>query len=302
MRVLLAALSLFLTQASNTHVNRTIEVLSKGQTAFGVLAQDHSVTAAQAISDSALDFTFADMEHNPLDFDKLQLYLFGLMKREESLRKGFIQPNVTPMVRMPGNAGEHLQFMIKQSLDLGAMGIMVPMTETREDALATVRASRYAQPRGSPDFEPAGFRGAFPNKGARYWGIPPEEYVGRADLWPLDPKGDILLTIQIETQKGVDNIDQILSVPGIGVAFIGPGDLGLSIGLPGAEGRQAMEAAIQKVLDACRSRNVIPGIFVNANDVEQRVKQGFRFIVFGDDGLATGAATTLARGREAIRK
>lgn len=302
MRLMFLAVGLLALQPAAQHVNRTIEILAKGDAAFGVLAQDHSVASAQAVSDSTLDFTFVDMEHNPLDFDKLQLYLFSLIKREESLRKGFIQPNVTPMVRMPGNAGEHLQFMIKQALDLGAMGIMVPMTETREDALAVVRASRYAQPRGAADFEPAGFRGAFPNKGARYWGITPEEYVGRADLWPLDSRGDILLTLQIETQKGVDNIDQILSVPGIGVAFIGPGDLGLSIGLPGAEGRQAMEAAIQKVLDACKRRNVVPGIFVNAGDVEQRVKQGFRFLVFGDDGLATGAANTLSRGREATRK
>ena len=95
-----------------------------------------------------------------------------------------------------------------------------------------------------------------------------------------------------------------------GVAFIGPGDMGLSIGLGGAAGRQAMEANIQKVLDACKRRNVVPGIFAGASagagpgtsDVEQRVKQGFRFIAFGDDGLGTNASNVLRLGRMAAKR
>ena len=308
--LLLSLILLFLVPQQSHRINRTIELLEKNQTVFGVLAQDHSINAAQTVADSELDFTFADMEHNPLDFERLQMYFFGMMKREEALKKGFIQPNVAPMVRLPGNGGEHNQYLIKQALDLGAMGLMIPMSETREDVMSVVRASRYAQTRGSKDFEPAGFRGAFPNKGARYWGIPPAEYVQKADLWPLDPQGEILLTIQIETQRAVDNIDQMLSVPGVGVAFIGPGDMGLSIGLPADEGRRAMEANIQKVLDACKRHNVVPGIFAGASegaaagasDIEQRVKQGFRFIAFGDDGLGVNAANTLKLGRSAAKR
>jgi 4-hydroxy-2-oxoheptanedioate aldolase len=312
MRPALAFLALLLLQQPAAQppahrINRTIELLAGNRTVFGLLAGDHSVAAAQTVADSELDFTFADMEHNPLDFESLQLYFFGMLKREEALKKGFVQPNVTPMVRLPGNGGEHLEFLIKQALDLGAMGLMIPMSETREDAMAVVRASRYAQAKGANDFEPAGFRGAFPNKGARYWGISPGEYVQKADLWPLDPQGEILLTLQIETQKAVDNIDGILSVPGIGVAFIGPGDMSLSIGLGGEEGRRALEANIQKVLDACRRHNVVPGIFAGpsdgaapgASDVERRVKQGFRLIAFNDDGVGVTAATTLRLGRGA---
>ena len=78
--------------------------------------------------------------------------------------------------------------------------------------------------------------------------------------------------------------------------------MGLSIGLAGAEGRQAMEGNFQKVLDACKRHSVVPGIFVSAGDVEQRVKQGFRFIAFGDDGLGTGAAATLTNGRAAAKR
>jgi 4-hydroxy-2-oxoheptanedioate aldolase len=308
--VLLSIILLSLVPQQSHRINRTIELLEDNRTVFGVLAQDHSVNAAQTVSDSDLDFTFVDMEHNPLDFERLQMYFFGLIKREEALKKGFIQPNVSPMVRLPGNGGEHLQFLIKQALDLGAMGLMIPMSETREDVLSVVRASRYAQQQGAKDFEPTGFRGAFPNKGARYWGITPNEYVQRADLWPLDPQGEILLTIQIETQRAVDNIDQILSVPGVGVAFIGPGDMGLSIGLPADAGRRAMEAAIQKVLDACKRHNVVPGIFAGpsegaaagASDVELRVKQGFRFIAFGDDGLGVNASNILKLGRTAAKR
>ena len=288
---MLLVLFLLVQASTSDRINGVIGLLDQRKVVFGMLAQDHSNIAAQAAADSAIDFVFVDMEHNPLNFERLQNYFNAMLFRGSQLR-------VAPMVRLPANGAEQNQYMIKQALDLGAMGLMIPMTETREDVLAIVRASRYAQSRGAPDFEPAGFRGAFPNKAARYWAIPPDEYVRRADLWPLDRRGEILLTIQIETEMAVRNIDEILSVPGVGVAFIGPGDLSISIGVEGAEGQRLLEESIQRVLDACKRHNVVSGIFVGADNVEQRVNQGFQFIVFGEDsGLGAGASDALSRGR-----
>ena len=299
MRAILILTTLLVLVQGNERINRTIQLLEEGATVFGILGQNHSIGGAQSVADSDLDMVFVDMEHNPFNIDRLQVYLLAMVRSGEALRKGFVQPNVTAMVRLPANGGEQNQYVIKQALDLGMMGLMIPMVESGEDALAAVRSARSPQQRGVADFEPTGARGAFPDKGARYWSMSPAEYAARADLWPLDPDGEILLVLEIESVRGVENIDEILSVPGIGAAFVGPGDLAMSIGVPGAEGEQIMEEYIQTVLDACKSRNVVPGIFAGANVIARRVEQGFRLLVFGDGDYGTDVSSALNRGRTA---
>jgi 4-hydroxy-2-oxoheptanedioate aldolase len=108
------------------------------------------------MGDSGLDFVIIDLEHSPYDVRGLEAYLLAMVHNAEILRKGSLQPSVMPIVRVPAAGREHLQFIIKQVLDLGPMGIVVPHLDTAEDARAMVQASRYAQLRGSPDYKPAG--------------------------------------------------------------------------------------------------------------------------------------------------
>jgi 4-hydroxy-2-oxoheptanedioate aldolase len=158
-----------------------------------------------------------------------------------------------------------------------------------------VRVTRYPQARGTPDFEPAGLRGRNPTNAMWFWGA--RDYMDRADVWPLDPRGEILAIIQIETPEGVENVEAIASVPGVGVIFIGPSDLAASMGFPPAA---ELEAAIQRVLRACVAADVPCAITTGAGTVEQRIAEGFRFVTVGTDGGISGGVTNaLERGRAA---
>jgi 4-hydroxy-2-oxoheptanedioate aldolase len=113
------------------------------------------------------------------------------------------------------------------------------------------------------------------------WGIPAEEYQERADVWPLNPNGDLLAIMMIETAEGLKNVDEIASVPGVGALFIGAGDdlhayLGVPIDSP------EVEAARQKILAACKAHNVACGITANGKDqIDKRLKEGWMMIRTG---------------------
>ena len=288
-------------QESDTRLNKAIELLEKGEPALGIFSGDQSLNNARLIAGSDIDFALIDMEHGPLDFETLRAFLLGLTDKRAIHEESSLQPNVTPIVRLPTNGRENLQFLAKQALDVGAFGVMYPFVTNKLEALNAVRASRYPQKTGVPDFDPPGIRGRAPANAAWYWGINAVEYVRRADVWPLDPRGEILTIIQIENPEGVENIEEIISVPGVGVIFVGPSDLGITMGYPDTPNAPEIEEAILKVLKACQAKNIPVGITANAGSIERRLKQGFRFItVGGDGGLRPDSATTLELGRKTL--
>lgn len=276
-------------------LNRAIELLESGRPAFGVLSFDYSLASARTLASSDLDFIIIDMEHAPYDVERLQTFLLGMTDKRQIEEKGNLQMNVTPFVRVPATGAEEVLFQAKQVLDVGVFGVMYPSISTRAEAEHAVRATRYPQARGAPDFEPEGLRGRNPMNAVWFWGA--RDYMQRADVWPLDPAGDLLAIIQIETPEGVENIEEIVSVPGVGVVFIGPSDLTASMGFPPGE---EVEAAIQRVLAACLAADVPCAITTGAGSVEERIQQGFRFVTVGTDmGISSGVSTALERGREA---
>ncbi len=276
-------------------MNRTIELLENGQSAFGVLSADYSLANAQTLASSNLDFIIIDMEHYPFDVERLQLFLLGMTDKRQIQQKGNLQMNVTPFVRVPATGAEQVLFQAKQVLDVGVFGVMYPSISTVEEAEHAVRATRYPQTRGVPDFEPAGLRGRNPANATWFWGV--RDYMQRADVWPLDPRGDLLAILQIEDVEGVANVEEIVKVPGIGVIFVGPSDLTASMGFPPAA---EVEVAIQRVLRACLAQGVPCAITTGAGTVEQRMNEGFRFVTVGfDGGISGGVTTALQRGRAA---
>jgi 4-hydroxy-2-oxoheptanedioate aldolase len=276
-------------------LNRAIELLESGEPAFGVLAFDYSLVSARTLASSDLDFVIIDMEHAPYDVERLQMFLLGMTDKRAIAEKGNLQPNVVPFVRVPATGPEDVLFQAKQVLDVGVFGVMYPSIGTREEAEHAVRATRYPQARGAPDFEPAGLRGRNPTNAMWLWGV--RDYMARADVWPLDPQGDLLAIIQIETAEGVENVEEIVSVPGVGVIFIGPSDLTASMGFPPGD---EVEAAIQRVLAACIAADVPCAITTSAGSVEQRIREGFRFVTVGTDGgISGGVSEALERGRTA---
>lgn len=287
-----------LAQDESVRLNTLIDLFEKEQPAFGVLSFDYSLDNARAMATSGLDFLFIDMEHAPFDIERLRSFLLGMTDKRNILEKGNLQPDVVPLVRIPAAAGsEELVAQVKQVLDVGAYGVFFPAIENREQAELAVRATRYPQYNGADDFEPAGLRGRNPSNAAWYWGI--RDYHDRADVWPLDPNGELLAIMFIESPDGVENIEEIIEVPGVGGIFVGPSDLSTSMGYASPAAPE-VEAAIQTVLASCLRHNVPCAITTNARTVEQRLQEGFRFVTVGvDGGLPAAARNALDIGREA---
>ena len=283
-------------------LNSTIAKLKAAQPVFGIFSWNRDIFNARVLGNSKLDYIIYDTEHGPFDTENFRQFL-------ESMKTPDGKFKVTPFIRISPNASEvkYNQWVVKQALDMGAMGIMVPHLDTKQQAYDAVVSMRYPPRKESPYKEPRGERGFGPVIGAGTWGISGPEHAKRADLWPLNPDGELLLIVQVESKMAVENLEEILSVPGVGAVYIGPADLQCDLGYCGAgmtmPGIGAPPAAtivpeaeelIQRVLSICKRRNVPVGIWTSSLDVVQRVKQGFNLPTIGTDiGITADTAKAL---------
>ena len=264
---------------------------------FGLFTGNFSIANARALSRSGLDYILIDMEHTPFNPQLLQEFLLGMTDKAAIAQQGNAQMRTTPIVRLPANGRNDPEWHVKQILDVGAFGIMFPYVETAEEAQRAVAAMRYPQPRGTTIVEPVGVRGASPAAAAWFWGTP--DYMQRADLWPNNPRGDLMAVIQIESAKGVENAEAIMTTPGVSAIFIGPADLSMNMGLPGSD--PEVQAAISKVVELCKKHDVPCGITTNAGDIRARLDQGFTMPTvgyWGDLGIAGSTEANLRTARE----
>jgi 4-hydroxy-2-oxoheptanedioate aldolase len=269
-------------QRPPAHLNRMIEKLAQGLVVLGGSTSDLSLESARAIATSSLDWIYVDYEHTPMNMETLRTFLVGMVDKAAAVKKGSVQPNVAPLARFAPYAREGSEWAPKQGLDQGLMGVIFNSTETKEQALAAVQLMRYPQRKGSPLPNPVGRRGSGPANALWFWGVSIAEYGEHADLWPLNPQGDLLAMMLIETAEGVKNIDAILSVPGVGAVYMGPGDLSFSLGV-GADAPET-ETAIQTVLKSCQAHGIPCGISASARDMQTRIKQGFKILGAGSVG------------------
>jgi 4-hydroxy-2-oxoheptanedioate aldolase len=180
-----------------------------------------------------------------------------MLDRRQIVEGKTLAPKVTPMVRIPPNGGEMNQWVAKQVLDIGVYGIIFPHVSTVEEAWNAVGACRYPRLKEAPLYNPPGIRGDAPTRAARYWGLTQQEYYSRADVWPLAPKGEILVIIQCEDTRAIENLPRILKeVPGIGVVLIGEGDLSQELGYPRDYDHPVVADAINTILRICKEHNV----------------------------------------------
>jgi 4-hydroxy-2-oxoheptanedioate aldolase len=265
-------------QEPSGHLNPVIAKLAAGETVYGLInTGDLSLANARDTARAPVDFVYADMEHSPLDFPGLAIFLAGLTDKAAVVAKKSAQPNVALLARFPPEADQS-NWVVKQALDIGLMGVIFNGVDTKDQALTAVRTMRYPPMRGATRREPVGVRG-FSTAAASYaWGVSAAEYERRADLWPLNPDGDLLAVVMIESVEGLENLDAIASVPGVGALFLGAGsDLSRSMGV--AAGSPEVEEAFQQVLRACKAHNVACGITAgNADDIVRRVEEGWSII------------------------
>ena len=265
-------------QQSNVHLNPVIAKLAAGKTVYGLInSGDLSIVNARETARAPVDFVYADMEHNPLDFPGLAIFLLGLTDKAAILSKGNLQPNVALFARFPPEADQS-NWVVKQALDIGLMGVIFNGVDTKEQAVTAVRTMRYPPMKGETRREPVGIRGYGTAAASWAWGVSAAEYERRADVWPLNPGGDLLAIIMIESAEGLKNLDAIASVPGVGALCLGAGaDLSRSMGVP--NNAPEVEAAFQQILKACKAHKVACGITAGSgNDVARRVKEGWNMI------------------------
>ena len=288
-----------LAQQSEQHVSSVAEKLSRGERVFGVSTYDLSLENARALARADIDYVYVDMEHGAMDFAALQIFLLGMADKAAVHESGSLRQRVTPLARLAPYGREQTQWAVKQALDLGLMGLIFPAIDTADQALNAVRAMRYPQRRGSPYMEPRGQRGSGPAAAAWFWGLSTREYVRRADVWPLNPVGDLVAIMMIETVEGLSNVDAIAAVPGVAGFYIGPSDLSNSLGV--ARDAPEVEQAIETVVNACQAHEIACGITASAGDMRRRTEQGFRILGAGraGGGLPASADAALRAGREA---
>ena len=161
---------------------------------------------------------------------------------------------------------------------------MFPDIETREQAVRAIGSMRYAQSADERSPGPTGLRRSGSGSAPEYWGISQDSYRARADVWPLDPSGELLAMIQIESPAGIENLDEILAVPGVGVIFLGPTDIAAAIDEDGPNAPR-VEALVQEVLARCRARSVpcgYPIVAATPADAERetarRLAEGFQVL------------------------
>jgi 4-hydroxy-2-oxoheptanedioate aldolase len=261
-------------------LNGIIRALEQGQHAFTAFSPAE-IDSALAMSTSKFDGCVFEMEHNPWDGRALRDCLQYMLNRAQIAKAGSIVPAVTPMVRVPVNGIEMAQWHAKQALDIGCYGIVFPHISTVEEAYNAVAACRYPRLKDKPLYEPQGIRGDGPGQAVRYWGISQQEYYDRADVWPLNPKGEIFVILMMEDTRGIDNLDRILKeVPGIGAILIGEGDLSQELGYPRQYEHPEVLKWMARVVDTCKKNNVPVGHpHVDGNNVERILAEGYRFLM-----------------------
>jgi 4-hydroxy-2-oxoheptanedioate aldolase len=238
------------------------------QPAFGAWCAIPSSVTTEVMATAGFDYVCVDLQH-------------GLGERSDAIEmlQAITTGAATPTVRVPSNDWA----AIGRALDAGAMAVVVPMVNDREQAEAAVAACRYA-PQGTRSFGPV-----------RAAAIEGDDYFEMANE-------TITCIPMIETVEAIAELDEILAVPGVEVIYVGPADLSVSLGFgPRTQDNEAdFVAALDTIVEACGRHDVVPGIHANASLAARRLEQGFRMITVSADliGLRTQVALDLATVRK----
>lgn len=230
--------------------------MREGVATFGSWLQFGHTSIAEVMAQAGFDWLGIDMEHSAIGIESIQ-----------SLIQVIELSGCVPLVRLSSND----PVLAKQVMDAGAHGVIVPAVNSAEEAERAVRSVKYP---------PAGFRGVGLSR-AQGYGSRFHEYVAELEEYSV-------VIVMIEHRDGVDQVERTLRVPGVDGVFVGPYDLSASYGIPGQFDHPLMRDAMAHILSAAREAKVAPGIHVvhpPADQVRDRLAEGFRFIAYGGDML-----------------
>ncbi|MBV7333453.1 hypothetical protein KFU94_35510 [Chloroflexi bacterium TSY] len=268
-------------------INRAIELLDQDQPIYYIGAHTgHVLTYEQGKEDAGTwaDYINVGMEHGAFNMAGLDAYMQGLVDAGPT-RSGHRTPTVIVEAPVGGISAEMVRFnswQFRQILARGVHGILLCQAESAEAVAAFVESCRYPINKiGVGDGLSTGTRGVGSEPWTtKMWGVDRDNYLAKADPWPLNPEGELLLGLKIESAAAIPHIEEILSVPGIGFAEMGPGDLSLSLGyrqrpipLP-----DEMIAVRNRVSAACQANG---GAFLEGatpDTVKETIDDGVRVI------------------------
>ncbi len=218
-------------------INRAVELLSQDQPIYYTGAHTgHVLTFEQGEKDAATwaDYINVGMEHGAFNLGGLDDYMRGLVAGGPT-NSGHRTPAViveAPVEGASENIARYNAWQFRQMLARGVHGILLCQAESPDAVRAFVESCRYPiNTIGVGRGLGTGSRGVgSESSAAAIWGVGRDEYIQKADPYPLNPQGELLLGVKIENVRGASNIEQILKVPGIGFAEMGPGDLSMSLG------------------------------------------------------------------------
>jgi 4-hydroxy-2-oxoheptanedioate aldolase len=268
-------------------INRAIELLEADQALYYDGGHTgHVLTYEQGLKDAKTwaDYINVGMEHGSFDMTGLAEYMRGLVYGGPT-NSGHRTPPIIVEPPVNGTDGQNVAFnawQFRQLLARGVHGILLCQAETADAVVEFVRACRFPHHKAGTDKLGVGSRGRGSEPtAAPVWGIDQIGYFERAEPWPLSPAGELLLGVKIESPKGVAHADEILSVPGLGFAELGPGDLGLSLGYTSLQRRPyppEMEKARAKVFAACARNKLAFLEGATSENIAQRLDEGVRVI------------------------
>ncbi|MGQ9555462.1 MAG: HpcH/HpaI aldolase family protein [Anaerolineae bacterium] len=245
---------------SNTAKQRMLA----GKPALGIVSVCGSPLVAESLSLIGFDFVLIDNQHGSWDLNSTQAAFHGVCLG-----------HAVPMARVQQNDF----YAIGRLLDRGALGIVIPMVGSRQEAEASAFATHY------------------PPRGGRSIGAFAADFYGASDYisWV---EQEVFLAVQIETAPGLEHVEEILSVAGVDGCWIGPMDLArsLRLDLGTTAGRRKHEDAIMRILDACHKAGKIPGIY-GGSDPSYWLHKGFLFVTVATDMTILNEATTAVLAR-----
>lgn len=276
-------------------VNRAIELLTQDQPIYYFGGHTgYTLTYEQGKKDAGIwaDYINIGMEHGAFDMAGLDVYLKGLVDGGPT-PSGHRTPTVIVEAPVEATCEDIVRFnawQFRQLLARGVHGILLCQAETPEAVRAFVEACRYPISRiGVGEGLQEGRRGVGSEPSAApVWGLDRDQYLAQADPWPLNPDGELLLGLKIESTAALDRIEDILAVPGIGFAEMGPGDLSLSLGY--RKQPQAwpdiMQQTHDRVLAACQQNGIAFLESATPDNVCDKIDAGARVIAGGREETA----------------
>lgn len=233
--------------------NKIKHSLKSGGTAIGAFVTCNAPDLVEIIGLSGFDFVVIDTEHGPLSIEST----VNLIRAAE-LR------GLTPITRITNP----MDSTILRSLDVGAHGIQVPQVNDIEAANHIVKSTKYF---------PMGNRGLAMPRSSDYGTHPPMDYFKHINK-------ETMIIVHCENKDGLENIEEIASIPEVDVIFLGPFDMSQSLWIPGEVNHPRIKEAAQRVVNVCKANGKAAGVFVtDGEQAKLKIEEGFQYIAMGMD-------------------